>query len=646
MFSFLSENKYVEHEVQKGFTPKVSGTFEHTSQMAYLINHARIKQPSLVITLLDLKNAFGEVHHNLITEVLNYHHMPKKIQKLISSLYTGFHTSVITKSFATPYILVGRGVLQGDPLSPLTFSLIFNTFIRYIKSEQFEQFGYRYSNILTPKHWFQFADDAAVVTRLESENQVMLNAFSCWCNWSNMIIRVDKCCTLGIRKIETSSIQYSPKLFVNNKIIPAIKDNKDFIYLGRSFSFKMNNSYHKLELVSNTKEFLEKISSLPLHPRNKLLLYNNYVLSKLVWHLTIADLGLTWVKYNFVGLFCSLMVRNPIQRHNRYCTVIKRFERKFGLNIITFSTKFTQSQTSIRKRLQNSKNHDIRKIHQLTSYESNIQFDQFSSAKQVIKSIRDNKVNKICTQLTSQGSVITEVWENVLVCTKSNWFSVRDKMPSNIYNFVNRYLNNSLPTLKNMLLWGTSNSMSCLDCGNSLTLLHVMSGCEKHLHQGRYTWRHNSVLKALASFLLPRGIGELYVDLEGFCSPSEVTGDSKRPDMLIVRPDGTLYLVELTVCYETNMPKNAQIKSNRYETTIEHLKSSFTCIKFVNLVVSALGIFYKDSKTLITMFEDSKISRQEHAYIIRKISNIAIRTSYYIFCMKDKSWSNPELMSY
>ena len=66
MFSFLLENKYVEHEVQKGFTPKVSGTFEHTSQMAYLINHARIKQRSLVITPLDLKNAFGEVHHNLI----------------------------------------------------------------------------------------------------------------------------------------------------------------------------------------------------------------------------------------------------------------------------------------------------------------------------------------------------------------------------------------------------------------------------------------------------------------------------------------------------------------------------------------------------------------------------------------------------
>ena len=184
--------------------------------------------------------------------------------------------------------------------------------------------------------------------------------------------------------------------------------------------------------------------------------------------------------------------------------------------------------------------------------------------------------------LTYQGSVINKVWENVLVCTKSNWFFVRDNMPKNFYDFLNRYLNNSLPTLKNMLLWGTSNSMSCLDCGNSQTLLYVMSGSEKHLHQGGYTWRHNSILKALASFLLPCSIGELHLDFEGFRSPSEVTGDSKRPDMLIVRPDGTLHLVELTVCYETNMPKNAQIKSNRYETTIERLKSSFTCVKFVN----------------------------------------------------------------
>ena len=81
--------------------------------MANIINKARIKQRSLVITLLDLKNAFGEVHHNWIPAVLSYHHIPDEIQHLIRSLYTDFHTSFVTDSYQTPFIKVGRGVLQG-----------------------------------------------------------------------------------------------------------------------------------------------------------------------------------------------------------------------------------------------------------------------------------------------------------------------------------------------------------------------------------------------------------------------------------------------------------------------------------------------------------------------------------------------------
>ena len=64
IFNFLSANNYIEHEIQKGFTPGLSGTFEHTAEMADIINKARTKQRSLVITLLNLKNAFGEVHHH------------------------------------------------------------------------------------------------------------------------------------------------------------------------------------------------------------------------------------------------------------------------------------------------------------------------------------------------------------------------------------------------------------------------------------------------------------------------------------------------------------------------------------------------------------------------------------------------------
>ena len=136
IFKFLTENNFIETAIQKGFYPKISGTLEHTAQIGHVINRARVKQRSLVVTLLDLKNAFGEVHHNLIQEVLSYHHIPEHIKCLVRNLYTDFKTSTITHEFNTPLITIGRGVLQGDCLSPFLFNLGFNTFVQHIKSDE------------------------------------------------------------------------------------------------------------------------------------------------------------------------------------------------------------------------------------------------------------------------------------------------------------------------------------------------------------------------------------------------------------------------------------------------------------------------------------------------------------------------------
>ena len=133
--------------------------------MADIINKARTKHRSLVITLLDLKNAFFEVHHNSIQTALVYHHIPDHIKSLVKSLYT-----------VCPFISVGRGVLQGDCRSPLLFNLCFNTFLQHIESEKYRQFGFslKFLNLID---WFQFADDAAVISGQESENQHLINRF-------------------------------------------------------------------------------------------------------------------------------------------------------------------------------------------------------------------------------------------------------------------------------------------------------------------------------------------------------------------------------------------------------------------------------------------------------------------------------------
>ena len=188
LFEFLIANGYAESHIQKGFIPGMSGTFEHIAGMSYVINEARRKQRSTTITLIDLKNAFGEVHHNLIDTCLRYHHVPDHTREIIKNLYVNFATAIATDSFCTEFIPFNKGVLQGDCLSPLLFNMIVNTFVQYIKSPDFAQLGYKYANMFLSRHWYQFADDAAAVTALESENQILLNAFSKLCMWADMIL--------------------------------------------------------------------------------------------------------------------------------------------------------------------------------------------------------------------------------------------------------------------------------------------------------------------------------------------------------------------------------------------------------------------------------------------------------------------------
>ena len=79
---------YIECQIQKGFIQRLSGTLEHTYNLSYLIDQARIKQRSLTVTLLDLKNAFGEVDHMLIKTTLGYHQIPDFASDIILNIYT------------------------------------------------------------------------------------------------------------------------------------------------------------------------------------------------------------------------------------------------------------------------------------------------------------------------------------------------------------------------------------------------------------------------------------------------------------------------------------------------------------------------------------------------------------------------------
>ena len=113
-----------------------------------------------------------------------------------------------------------------------------------------------------------------------------------------MTIRVDKCSSFGIKKSSTSSVQFLPKLVINHNLVPTVSTGSSFKYLGRYCSFSMDNVEHRSILLETINDLLCTIDKILCHPKNKLLLYHDYVLSKISWNLTIVDLSKTWVIEN------------------------------------------------------------------------------------------------------------------------------------------------------------------------------------------------------------------------------------------------------------------------------------------------------------------------------------------------------------
>ena len=174
-------------------------------------------------------------------------------------------------------------------------------------------------------------------------------------------------------------------------------------------------------------------------------------------------------------------------------------------------------------------------------------------------------------------------------------------------------------------------------------LLHVVAGCSSYLN--RFTWRHDSILNFIANNTPLQNFQNTFADIPGFSNPSIITGDKHRPDLLLTTKDNCLYILELTVGYETNLRNNIERKQSKYAALIQDQMNHFKTVKFVNLSVSALGVFDQESSPFIEMLRKLNLDNNHQKYVIRKIMNIVIRSTYYIFCCRDKEWSNPDLMT-
>ena len=112
----------------------INGTMEHIFSVSAIIQNAIERGLLLAMTFLDLANAFGSVSHELILDMLVHCKLSQEVISYITSLYSKLTAYVKTRKWSTDKFKIGRGVFQGDTLSPLIFLIAFNPVIQLAQS--------------------------------------------------------------------------------------------------------------------------------------------------------------------------------------------------------------------------------------------------------------------------------------------------------------------------------------------------------------------------------------------------------------------------------------------------------------------------------------------------------------------------------
>jgi len=297
---FMLRNSYISRDIQKGFLAGMPGCIEHTFGLLEALRDAKDSYRQIVLTWLDLANAYGSVRHNLIQFALNWYHVPNHIQQLIFDYYEKLCAMISTNKWKTGFFLWDIGLFQGCVLSTILFDCVYQLLLDFLRP--IHKLGYEFKStpsVSTSKK--AYADDLTLITRNAHDMQKAVNLTNEWLKWTvTMKAKPSKCISLGFKLFEkkiksekftplTNSVYspFDPGITINDQVIKFIvnPDEKDpfkanhFKFLGRWINPFLKEKEIKAKIASSLSEDIEIIKKAKVNGFMKLWLYQFYALS-------------------------------------------------------------------------------------------------------------------------------------------------------------------------------------------------------------------------------------------------------------------------------------------------------------------------------------------------------------------------------
>lgn len=579
-------DKYKFDERQRAFI-SCDGTLENLSILATILADSKSRLRECHIATLDIRKAFDSVPHAVVIETIKEMGCPQKFVKYIANLYENARTTLQYGGQNTK-ISIGRGVLQGDPLSPL----IFNSVMDRVLSKVDPDIGYTINGKIF--NCAAFADDIILFSRTKMGLQKIVGQVNASLRIQGLEINFEKSNVLSLvpsgrdkkMKIVTDSM-----IQIEGKALKQIGINEVWKYLG----VRYEGANICKDSVSLTDD-LRKLDQAPLKPQQRLEILKSSVLSKHLHTLVLGRTTISKLKELDSQVRRSirkwLVLPNDVPLAYFYASI-----RSGGLGLMCLK----ESVPSIRKsRLNNflatgtpaadAINDSFFVNDQLAWCEKTLAHIGGDVSKEMRRRYWDDLLEtKFDTMhlVQSRDAKASASW----VCTKSHLLSGKD------FVHYNQVRAGCLPSRARTQRGRTGPRECRAGCKAIETNYHIIQQCHR-THGGRLL-RHDRLVDILAESL---GNGpDAYNIVKEPKFRTEV--GLRKPDLLVTRGTETT-LIDVQIVSGTHMKEDNATKRRKYRTVpgleeqIQRLCGS-TIVNYKAMTMSYKGVFEKDSAELL-----------------------------------------------
>ncbi len=229
------------------------------------------------------------------------------------------------------------------------------------------------------------------------------------------------------------------------------------------------------------------------------------------------------------------------------------------------------------------------------------------------------------------------------------WRSMIFNLPRGVLKFAVNASIDTLPTNANLKRWGKRSTSTC-KCGRIETLHHVLNNCSDMLE--RYSWRHDSILRAIVSRIeISRDI-EMFADLPTHMAgistiPADILVTSLRPDMIILnRVEKNMTIFELSVPFETNILATHSRKQEKYEKLVMDIENLGYKVQYYAFEIGSRGYLSNDNIARIKSILRKYGKKSKFSSFKSTLVKISLISSFVIYHSKfEENWVRPALVS-